>query len=225
MLIAEIGNNHFGDIEFAKDLIAAARMSGADIIKMQAFKAHDLTSGSMQPEFYKQCEFSLQDCIDLIYYARSIGTDLFYTILSPEYKKLSEIQNWNKLSVRAQYHLNPENYDKTNTFISFPKNKIFAGMPSLRYAKILYAGDYLTDDPELNYINILRNRYRRFVGYSCHTVGPHAAIAAVIDNGAKIIEKHFTTRKNMEFEGRVFRDTVHAADCFDLREIKNALKG
>jgi len=45
-LIAEIGVNHNGDIELAKNMISAAKDSGADAVKFQTFKAEILASQS-----------------------------------------------------------------------------------------------------------------------------------------------------------------------------------
>ena len=41
-IIAEIGQNHNGDIGLAKELIAAAREAGADVTKFQVFDARAL---------------------------------------------------------------------------------------------------------------------------------------------------------------------------------------
>lgn len=48
----------------------------------------------------------------------------------------------------------------------------------------------------LNVLAELRQRYGRPVGLSDHTLGPHAAFAAVA-LGARVIEKHFTLSKEM----------------------------
>ena len=40
-IIAEIGVNHNGSIDIAKNLIVAAKENGADIVKFQTFKAED----------------------------------------------------------------------------------------------------------------------------------------------------------------------------------------
>ena len=59
IIIAEIGNCHFGDIERFKQLIRDCKNAGADIIKSQAFHAEDLINiGSMSQNFYTQCELS-----------------------------------------------------------------------------------------------------------------------------------------------------------------------
>lgn len=46
LIIAEIGVNHNGDVNLAKELIDTAKSSGADVAKFQAFVATDLASAS-----------------------------------------------------------------------------------------------------------------------------------------------------------------------------------
>ena len=65
LLIAEVGNNHFGDFRKAMEMAKIAKESGADLVKMQAFDAADV-KGSMVPGFYKQCAFSPEHCAALI---------------------------------------------------------------------------------------------------------------------------------------------------------------
>ena len=43
-MIAEIGVNHSGDIDLAKQMITAAKDSGADAVKFQTFTAESLVS-------------------------------------------------------------------------------------------------------------------------------------------------------------------------------------
>ena len=43
-IIAEIGVNHDGKIEKAKELISGAKVAGADAVKFQSYKAHELAS-------------------------------------------------------------------------------------------------------------------------------------------------------------------------------------
>lgn len=66
--------------------------------------------------------------------------------------------------------------------------------------KLLHATtDYPTkeDDVNLNAMLTLKGAFKVDVGYSDHTLGNEAAVAAVA-MGAKVIEKHFTIDKNME---------------------------
>ena len=45
ILIAEIGWNHFGDIELTKKMITAAKKSGADYTKFQTWSVERLKHG------------------------------------------------------------------------------------------------------------------------------------------------------------------------------------
>lgn len=55
LVIAEIGVNHNGDVELAKQLIDAAKCSGADIAKFQVFRAESLiTEAAPAAEYQKK---------------------------------------------------------------------------------------------------------------------------------------------------------------------------
>lgn len=53
-IIAEAGVNHNGDIGIAKELISAAKESGADIIKFQTFKASNLLTKTAPKALYQK---------------------------------------------------------------------------------------------------------------------------------------------------------------------------
>lgn len=53
-IIAEIGVNHDGNIEKAKELIHHAKISGADAVKFQSFKAMNLVSKDTQKADYQK---------------------------------------------------------------------------------------------------------------------------------------------------------------------------
>ena len=54
IVIAEIGVNHNGSLKHAKELIDAAKNSGADAVKFQYFKARDLARGNPKKVSYQQ---------------------------------------------------------------------------------------------------------------------------------------------------------------------------
>ena len=68
-LIAEIGWNHMGDMVLAKDMITAAKESGADFAKFQTFDIKRLKSGPWDTdgrvEIYKKAQLSLDNHFDL----------------------------------------------------------------------------------------------------------------------------------------------------------------
>ena len=52
-IIAEVGINHNGDIDIAKEMILAAKNCGADCVKFQTFKAEEFVSDEKQTYTYK----------------------------------------------------------------------------------------------------------------------------------------------------------------------------
>lgn len=222
MLIAEFGNCHFGDMKKAKEMIRVAYLSGADLVKGQAFLAKDIT-GSMPEKFYEMCQFSFDQYVELIEYGRMIGIEVFYSIFSKELKSLEHHMNWFKVS-GAQTREPNRNWlaeDSEDTFVSIPKD---AAPPPLERANVLYVSEYMTQDPELSFITMLQNHYDRDCGYSDHTIGTEWAIRAIKEYGANVIEKHFGLEKNMGYLGVLFRDTVHCADANELEKIAAAFK-
>ena len=70
-------------------------------------------------------------------------------------------------------------------------------------------------DANLNVINLYKTKFNTQVGYSDHTSGIEASIAAVA-LGAKVIEKHFTLNKN-------FKGPDHKASL-DVEEFRQLVK-
>ena len=67
LIIAEAGVNHNGDIGLAKELIAAAKEAGADLVKFQTFKAdHAVTRFADKAEYQKQTTGSSEKQYDMI---------------------------------------------------------------------------------------------------------------------------------------------------------------
>ena len=57
-IIAEIGVNHNGDINLAKEMILKAKDSGADAVKFQTFKADNLVNKKLSQAKYQQINYS-----------------------------------------------------------------------------------------------------------------------------------------------------------------------
>ena len=93
-VIAEVGVNHNGDIEIAKELINCARQSGADYVKFQTFKAEKLVTrdaaladyqksnvgyyGS-QFEMLKKLELSEEAHVELYNHCKRVGIKFLST--------------------------------------------------------------------------------------------------------------------------------------------------
>lgn len=218
MLIAEIGNNHFGSLKKAKEMIRIAKTCGADLIKGQAFDPEDLKHGSMNYEFYKQCAFNFEEYCELIEYGKDFEIDVFFSIFSPKFRNLELKQKWFKLAgvqtKGGKYDLKSE--DNKNTFVSVPGDMDY---PDFKKANILYVSEYLPEDPILDFIDVLSDYYDRRVGYSDHTIGIGSCEKAIKEYNAIIIEKHFTLEQNVKFHDKVFRDTVHGAMPSELEAL------
>jgi N-acetylneuraminate synthase len=226
LLIAEIGNNHMGSIKLAKELIRVANESGADLVKGQAFLASDIKTGSMPPEFYQHCELSEDECIELIMYARSIKTDMFFSIFSAGFERLADIQNWTKLSASQTEAgmFDKKRHDNEWTVVSVSRQTIEKkAVPRMHDAWPLLATPYMPKHVELEWIEKLRDRVNGPVGLSDHHCGVDACLKAIMWHNVNCIEKHFTLQKEIKWHGKVFRDTVHGALPRELEVIAHAM--
>lgn len=223
IFIAEVGNNHQGDLNSAKEHIRIASCSGADLVKLQAFDAKDI-QGSMPRGFYQKCQFSFNEYLELIAYGNHIGIPVFYSIFSHQYEELwghQKFHKWAAKQVREDYR-RVERSDATNVFVSVPEG---VSRPHLKYSQVLHVSDYLTKDPNLEQITELSDWYGRQVGYSDHTIGIGYAVSAACDYGANVIEKHFTLSRDIVFEGKQFRDAVHSALPKEFESMVISIRG
>ena len=94
----------------------------------------------------------------------------------------------------------------------FPLNKLFL---------LHCVSSYPVEDQEANLrsINYIRNKFKVNVGYSDHSLGIEASIIASAF-GAKVIEKHFTLRKNFSN----FRDHKISADPAEMLNLVRSVK-
>lgn len=226
MLIAEAGNNHQGSFVIAQDLIVAARESGADLVKMQAFDPETI-SGSMPRGFYEMCHFTEDDFFKLQEFSEQCGIDLFFSFFSTEFGSLALETRWKKLSAKQSYNLGNDivYYDHPNSFISVP---VGMKIPKIFQATVLHVNDYCIDeDRNLERINELQQSCLTKVGLSDHTIGPQTCLKAIKYYGVETIEKHFcleNQKNNIYYDGQLFRDSVHSSTPKELEAIAKELK-
>lgn len=213
ILISEIGNNHCGDINVAKNMIKLSKNCGATHVKGQAFDPETL-KGSMPKEFYFKCAFSLDQYIELIDFGNSIGIPVFFSIFSEKFEKLKLHQSVHKISASQSKELSTDRdfrlVDSKNMFMSVNGPEIL-NKGLMRKSAILYASDYMVPNPALANINELRKLGIKRVGYSDHTTGLEYSLMAIQKYNCRIIEKHFTLSRDIKYEDKVFRDCLHAA--------------
>ncbi len=222
-IIAEAGANHNGDINLAKELIHAAKESGADAIKFQDFNLASL--------------FSIDTYIKILNINPS---------WQKEIERISFKKEWHKIlheeakKVDIQYFITPfslDSVDNADPYVPFykvasgditfksllkkigEKNKgifISTGASNIEeidraiktlesynppwicimHCIMLYPTPY--ELLNLGFITTLIQRYKKYyVGFSDHSTGIEAPSIAV-SLGARVIEKHFTTDKRLQ---------------------------
>ena len=224
-IIAEIGVNHNGSVDLAKEMIKSASMCGVDAVKFQTFVSEDLvtenaktakyqennTNESSQLEMLKKLELSFDDFLKLKKYAEDCGV-IFLS--SPfDFKSVDLLE---KLNV-SLYKLGSgelTNFELIDYVSNTNKPIILStGMATLEEIKETYnhiknkdnlvilhcITGYPTsfEEANLNFIKTLQNELDVPIGFSDHSPGIELPIAAVA-LGACVVEKHFTLDKTLE---------------------------
>ncbi len=222
-IIAEIGINHNGDIEIAKQLIDVAKDAGADAVKFQkrtidlVYKKEMLDSprespwGTTQRAQKEGLEFGLDEYRAIDVYCKEKEIEWFASAWDIESQKFLRQFNckYNKIaSAMIVYEdlLKEVASDKKHTFISTAMTefkqidravKIFREMDcpfELMHCVATYPMD--DEDANLNRIKTLRERYQCDVGYSGHEVGLAVSYAAAAF-GISSLERHITIDRAM----------------------------
>lgn len=212
-VIAEIGINHGGDLNLAKELIFSAANAGVDAVKFQTYKTEDRAPKDNKEIFdlLKKSELSYEQFQDLKKIADSCNVDFLSTafdrdaidfliaISSPIIKVssfdlensslLSALQNSNS-NIICSVGMSDENAIN-NAYKRFSAQKKI----SLMHCVSLYPMS--PEDANLAAIFSLKKKFDCPVGYSDHTNNIDVPLYAVCA-GAQIIEKHYKLDENMK---------------------------
>ena len=202
-IIAEIGQNHNGDMVLAKELICAAKESGADVAKFQLFDAVKTFGKDNNPWFDYNCktQLSQEKLMTLFDECKKVDIEFMSSVFN------IELIDWlEKLNVKRYKIASRSIYDEALISrlleinkpliisLGYWKEKQFPVFLSKSEIKYLYCiSKYPT---ELKELNLLEVDFTKYGGFSDHTLGINAAIIA-LSRGATIIEKHFTLDKNL----------------------------
>tara|TARA_B100000900_G_scaffold410067_1_gene427131 strand:- start:2140 stop:3003 length:864 start_codon:yes stop_codon:yes gene_type:complete len=222
-IIAEIGINHNGDIELAKELILAAKKNGADAVKFQkrtidiVYDEEILNSkrespwGSTQREQKEGLEFGQKDYIEIDKFCKSENIDWFasaWDIQSQEFLKTFKLK-YNKVASAMTTNIEfveTVAKEKLPTFVS-------TGMCTMEEIEIAVnifkenncpivllhtCSEYpaLQKNLNLKMILTLKNKFDVNVGYSGHESSVIPSVYAV-SMGAVAIERHLTLDRAM----------------------------
>jgi len=222
-IIAEIGINHNGDVEIAKQLIDVAKVAGADAVKFQKRTINLVYSkemldlprespwGTTQRDQKEGLEFGLDEYKEIDAYCKEKGIEWFASAWDLESQKcLRQFDcKYNKIaSAMIVYEdlLREVASEKKHTFISTGMTEfeqIDRAVEIFREANCLFelmhcVSTYpmVDEDANLNRIKTLRERYNCDVGYSGHEVGLAVSYAAAA-LGITSLERHITLDRSM----------------------------
>lgn len=227
LIIAEAGVNHNGDIRLAKKMVDSAKQAGADVIKFQTFDVNGVVSKyaemaeyqkrnigvtESQQEMLQKLALRQDDFIELINYCKETGIKFLSTPFDIQSVKfLNDLQDiWKIPSGEITNYPYLVEIAKTGkeVILSTGMSTLKEVDAALEVLKANGAGkitllhcttDYpaAMQDVNLKAMLTMKEHCRCDVGYSDHTLGIEAAIAAAA-MGAVVIEKHFTLDKTME---------------------------
>ena len=224
LIIAEIGINHGGNLNVAKEMVAAAASVGCEIVKHQThFVTDEMTDeaktivppNSEQSiwDIMESCSLSPDQELELKYFAENLG--LIY-ISTPFSRKAADFLN--QIDVPAFKIGSGEctNLPLVKHIASFGKPVILStGMQTISSLKpavdiletsgleyaLLECTNLYPSPPEtvsLRGISELQKAFpNALIGFSDHSIGPEMALASVA-LGACIIERHFTDHRYRE---------------------------
>jgi N-acetylneuraminate synthase/N,N'-diacetyllegionaminate synthase len=241
LLIAEIGNNHEGDPQLALELVAAAAEAGVDAIKVQVIDPLRLVNRSQTERIAQLTRFRLPLAVlaqmaeaararGVLFLASAFDTDSL-TALAPliaAVKIASGDLDFTPLLVCAAGLGKPillstgmatlaEVRTAVETIAAHrPAGDALAEQLVLLHCVSLYPAPLA--EANLRAIATLREAFGLTVGYSDHTLGTEAAVAALA-LGARVIEKHFTLDKRRT----TFRDHALSADPEDMARLAAAV--
>ena len=240
-IIAEVGNNHEGNFSIAKKLVHLAAKAGADAIKFQTFRTENFIRKKDIKRFkqLKKFELSYEQFKSLkklahIKKIKFISTPLDlesadFLIKNADLIKIASSDNnffpliekvlKSKKSIIISTGMT--NTSQIKDLTNYIYKVIGKKSAEKRIALLHCVTSYPVEDKfaNLRSVEYLIKNSKLTIGYSDHTLGNDACIAAVA-MGAKVIEKHFTINKKFS----KFRDHALSADYTDLKNIVSRIR-
>ena len=227
LIIAEAGVNHNGDIEIAKKLAQVAKDCGADIVKFQTAKLESLVSKcapmadyqkqntgqeKSQKDMLEELLLSYDEFVELAKFCEEIGIKFLSTPFDIDSVKFldsmqdmwkipsGEITNYPylieiaKTGKKVYLSTGMSDIQEVGAAFELLQNN---GAKDITLLHCTTEYPAPMDEVNLNVLSVLREKFGCQVGYSDHTKGIEAIVAAAA-LGATVVEKHFTLDKNMD---------------------------
>jgi N-acetylneuraminate synthase len=223
-ITAEIGINHNGSLDIAKQLIDVAKLAGCDAVKFQKRTVSKIYSkeildtprespwGTTTREQKMGLEFSLKDykIIDNYCKKKKISWYLSCWDVDSQIEMRKFKTKYNKVASAMLLHkklLETVAAEKKYTFISTGMStmkQIESAIKIFKKYKCPYElmhshSSYPMDESEANLrlIQTLKKKFKCDVGYSGHESGSYLICAAAVMLGATSIERHITLDRAM----------------------------
>ena len=234
IIIAEIGENHMGNMDLAKEMIKEAALAGADIVKFQSYRKETFLPSDPEYSWLQKVSLSEEDHFMLQKYANNNNVEFMSAPFDMNRASfLCETMGLRKLKVASGKMKDKDmlvylDNHCDEIFLSTGMANLKEIRESLSYLKnvkvnLLHCvSQYPLENKNANLkaINTLKKEFSNLtIGYSDHTCGTLASIVA-ITLGALVLEKHFTLDKNFP-EGT---DHVLSATPEELKEIVDSAK-
>lgn len=222
-VIAEIGINHNGSLDIAKELIAMAKRAGCDAVKFQKRTIDIVYSpdilaqprqspwGATQREQKEGLEFGEKEYDAIDAYCRQLGIDWFASAWDMNSQEFLRKYNskYNKVASAMATNLEFVRMVASEKRLAF----VSTGMCTMEEIDTLVdifrsadcpfvlmhtVSEYPSPEEILNLqmINVLRQRYNCAVGYSGHETSVSPSVMAAV-MGAVAIERHITLDRAM----------------------------
>lgn len=235
LIIAEIGENHVGDMGIAKKLIAQAANAGADYVKFQSYTPGIFRKTDPEYGWFKKVSLSDSAHFQLKRWAEAKGVKFLSSPFSVERARflceqlaLREIKIASGVLMQFKLLDYLNSSDIRTAFVSTGLSTIKEIGEALKHLKripdiyLLHCVTQYPCKPEeanLRAIAALKKEFGLPVGYSDHTIGIDACVTAAAV-GACVIEKHFTFDK----KSREGTDHALSATAADLREMVSRIR-
>lgn len=240
LVIAEIGINHSGSINIAKEMVDSAKSAGAEIIKHQTHIVEDEMSSEARSvipgnanisiyEIMQSCALNEEEELELKNYVEGLGMIFISTPFSraaanrlqkfnvPAFKIGSgECNNYPLLEHIANFKKPVILSTGMNTISSVAKAVSIFDKKQVPVA-LLHTTNLYPTPPNLVRLGAMLELNKSFpdkvFGLSDHTLNNNACLAAV-GLGASILERHFTDHKNRK--GPDILCSMNEVECKNL---------
>lgn len=236
-VIAEVGGNHGGSVEKAKEYVTAAAEADVDSVKFQLYQAENLILEDEPPlplagdnydtqfERFKELELSREEWREVMELCDSLGVEFAASVFDTEmlefaFDALPFIKiasgDMTNLPLLRRAAATDKPIVLSTGFSSIAEIKtVMEQLSGTGVIPLHCIGCYPTaeEDANLSMVETLAAEFGDPVGYSDHTVGTLASVTAVA-KGARVIEKHFTLDKSQEVG-----DHRLSANPAEMREI------